>query len=198
MAPAASTEHQAKALPQAGEAATLAKRYALALVALAEEQHALPAVQEQVGFLQQTLAEVPELRQILADPRLSRQQLQQALTAVTRQGQWGEIVTHFLGVIAHNHRAALLPQILAAFAAECARRAGEILVDVRVAQALSVPQQQAITRHLAQATGGTIKLRVTEDASLIGGLILHFNSLQIDASLQGRLASLTRQLRKAA
>lgn len=196
----ASTNRQSNAstTPLAGESALLARRYALALYALAVEQHALDAVTEQLVQIDHALAQVPELPRLIHDPRVTRAQMTEAFKAVTQQGQLGGIVSNFLGLLAHNRRAALLPQILSAYQAERARRAGEILATVQSAQPLSAAQQQQIAAHLAQATGGKIRLAVSVNPALIGGMVIHYGSLQIDASLRGRLASLTQQLREAA
>jgi F-type H+-transporting ATPase subunit delta len=195
-----STQDQTKtkAMPMAGESAILARRYALALYDLAVEQNALDAVVEQLTAVQHALAQVPELNRLINDPRVTREQMTSGFKIVTQHGQLGLVVANFLSLLAKNRRAALLPQILVAFATERARRAGEILAIVRVARPLSATQQQQIISHLAQATGGTVRLQVQEDASLIGGMVINFGSMQIDASLRGRLASLTQQLREAA
>lgn len=184
--------------PLAGESALLARRYALALYALAVEQQAVDAVTEQLVQIEQALAQVPELPRLIQDPRVTRAQMTDAFKAVVQQGQLGGIVSNFLGLLAHNRRAALLPQILSAYQAERARRAGEILATVQSAQPLSAAQQQQIAAHLAQATGGKIRLAVSVNPALIGGMVIHYSSMQIDASLRGRLASLTQQLREAA
>ncbi len=194
-APATSTSRPA---PLAGESALLARRYALALYVLAVEQHALDAVTEQLVQIDHALAQVPELPRLINDPRVTRAQMADAFKTLTQQGQLGGIVSNFLALLAQNRRAALLPQILSAYQAERARRAGEILATVQSAQPLSVAQQQQIAAHLAQATGGKIRLQTSVDPSLIGGMVIHYGSLQIDASLRGRLVSLTQQLREAA
>jgi len=184
--------------PLAGKAATLAHRYALALYTLATEQRAIESVTEQVVLLQNTVAQVPELRQIIADPRVTSQQMQQAFTTVAQQNRLSGITANFLSLLAQKRRARLLPAILAAFMEERARRLGEITAQVRVARPLSAAQQQQIISHLAQATGKKVHLLMTEDPALISGMIINYGSMQIDASLRGRLVSLTQQLREAA
>ncbi len=188
----------ASAMPLAGESALLARRYALALYGLAVEQYALDAVTEQLVQIGHALTQVQELPRLINDPRVTRAQMTEAFKALTQQGQLGGIVSNFLGLLAQNRRAALLPQILQAYQTERARRAGEILATVQSAQPLSATQQQQIAAHLAQATGGKIRLQVSVDPGLIGGIVIHYGSLQIDASLRGRLVSLTQQLREAA
>lgn len=194
----ASDQNPAAAIALAGERAVLAKRYAAAFYDLAVEQRVLDATVAHMAALEQVLRQVPEFGRIIADPRLSREQLQAACTSVATGARFDVLIANFLALVAHNRRTALLPDIVSAFAAEHARRSGIVNVNVRAAQPLSAAQRQQLGQHLSQATNSKVQLHVTEDPSLIGGMVLNYGSTQIDASLQGRLAALAQQLREAA
>ncbi|MGB4102407.1 MAG: F0F1 ATP synthase subunit delta [Alphaproteobacteria bacterium] len=185
-------------MPRAGETALLARRYALALYDLATEQKAVDAVAEEVAALQSLLRESDTLRDLIADPRVKTAQLTTALHTVAQQVKFGKIVGNFLALVAHNRRADLLPNIAAAFMEERARRAGEVMAEVTVAQPLTPAQQQVLTQHLSAAAGGKVILTINEDADLIGGFVVKLGSRLIDASIKGKLASLARHLREAA
>ncbi len=191
-------QKQTDQLPRAGEAALLARRYALALYDLATEQKAVDAVAEEVAALQSLLRESDTLRDLIADPRVKTAQLTTALRTVAQQVKFGKIVGNFLALVAHNRRADLLPNIAAAFMEERARRAGEVMAEVTVAQPLTPAQQQVLTQHLSAAAGGKVILTINEDADLIGGFVVKLGSRLIDASIKGKLASLARHLREAA
>lgn len=191
-------QNPAAGVALAGERAVLAKRYATAFYDLAIEQRALDAVVEQMAALGQMLRQVPEFARIVADPRLSQEQQHNACNSVAVSAQFSPLMKNFLALVAHNRRTALLPDIVAAFAAEHARRSGIVNVSVRAAQPLSAAQRQQLGQHLSLATGSKVQLQVTEDASLIGGMVINYGSTQIDASLQGRLTALAQQLREAA
>ncbi len=194
----ASDQNPAAAIALAGERAVLSKRYASAFYNLAVEQSALDVTVAQVAALDQILHQVPEFRRIIADPRLSQEQLQNACNSVAVGAKLSPLMKNFLALVAHNRRTALLPDIVSAFAAEHARRSGIVNVSVRAAQPLSEAQRQQLGQHLSQATNSKVQLQVSEDPSLIGGMVINFGSTQIDASLQGRLAALAQQLREAA
>ena len=198
MATTKQDQNRVERLPRAGEAALLAHRYALALYELAAEQKAVDAVAGEISSLQNLLRESVELRAVIADPRVKTAQLATALRTVAGQGSFGKIVGNLLALVAQNRRADLLPNIAAAFLAERARRAGEILAEVTVARPLTPAQQQVLTQHLSAATGGKVTLTVREDADLIGGFVVKLGSRLVDASLKGKLASLARHLREAA
>lgn len=176
----------------------LARRYALALLAFAAEKNAVDQVAAEIAGLQQLLAESAELRRVIRDPRLGAGQVAAALKTVAQMAGFSPAMGDFLALTARNRRAVLLPQIAAAFRAERARRGGEIRAEVTSARALSQAQQELLARHLAQATGGKISLALREDPALIGGFIVQFGSVRIDASLQGKLAALAQHLREAA
>lgn len=191
-------QNPAAGVALAGERAVLAKRYATAFYDLALEQRALDAAVEQVAALGQVLRQVPEFARIITDPRLTQEQLHNACNSVAASVQLSPLVKNFLALVAYNRRTALLPDIVVAFAAEHARRSGIVNVRVRAAQPLSSAQRQQLGQHLSQATNSKVQLHVTEDPSLIGGMVINYGSTQIDASLQGRLAALAQQLREAA
>lgn len=194
----ASDQNPAAAVALAGERAVLAKRYATAFYDLAVEQRALDATVAQMATLEQVLRQVPEFARIIADPRLSREQLQSACASVAAGARLEGLMANFLALVAHNRRTSLLPDIVAAFAAEHARRSGIVNVSVRAAQPLSAAQRQQLGQHLSQATNSKVQLQISEDPSLIGGMVINYGSTQIDASLQGRLTALAQQLREAA
>lgn len=183
---------------QAGKAALLAKRYALALLALAAERKTVDATVRDMGNLRQIASDVPEFRRLIGDPRLTTAAMSEALQAVARKAGFESLTCELLKLAARNGRAALLPQIAAAFLLEHATRRGEITAHITAARPLSAAQRDNLAQNLSTATGGKIALSVREDAALIGGFIAQFGSYRIDASLRGRLAALARHLQEAA
>ncbi|MEJ0063189.1 MAG: F0F1 ATP synthase subunit delta [Alphaproteobacteria bacterium] len=186
------------AAPQAGEGAILAKRYARALFALADERQAVAEIAIEMDGLQQLAAQSEELRQLITDPRFTRANLGQALQKLAAMAGLSKITADFLGLLAKNRRAGLLPQIAAAFLAERARRDGEITAAVTSAQPLTETQQKQLIEKLAAATGSKIRLSLHQDPDLIGGFTVKWGSQLIDASLKGRLAALKHHMKQEA
>jgi F-type H+-transporting ATPase subunit delta len=185
-------------LPKAGNQALLARRYAGALYRLAQEHKLTTQLRPQVVALGTLLAQVPELLKMIADPRYNAQAIQQAMATLTQAAKLEPILVALLALLARQRRAVLLPAIISAFDQICAKYEGEVLAEISTAAPLSAEQRQALLQQLNKVIGQTVKLSCTQHPDLMGGMILQIGSLRIDASLQGRLASLTRQLHEAA
>ena len=68
--------------------------------------------------------------------------------------------------------------------------------EVTVAHALSKEQQQELKTALKDVTGKDVALDITEDASLLGGMIVQVGSRQIDTSLRTKLSTLKHALKE--
>ena len=73
---------------------------------------------------------------------------------------------------------------------------GEATAEVTVAHALSKEQQQELKTALKDVTGKDVALDITEDASLLGGMIVKVGSRQIDTSLRTKLSKLKLSLKE--
>ena len=62
------------------------------------------------------------------------------------------------------------------------------------ASAASKKQQKAIADKLEQVTGKKVELRLHEDKSLIGGVVVKIGDRRIDGSVAGRLETMKRKL----
>ncbi len=186
---------QAESSIIAGDAAVLARRYAGALYALAEEQKQLDAVAADLRALRNLHQESAEFRLIASHPRLTRTQLVQAVEQVSASAKFNKLTSNFLALIAQNRRLSALRPMIETFLSELASRRGEHTAEVRSAKPLTTAQQEQLAVKLREMTGGKVHLSLHEDASLLGGLIVKMGSHQIDASVKSKLASLERQLK---
>ena len=77
-----------------------------------------------------------------------------------------------------------------AFLAELARRRGEETAEVASAVELSPAQADAVTEALREAVGGKVRVELSVDPSLIGGLVVRVGSRMIDSSIRSKLQRL--------
>ena len=192
------SEHPAPALPVAGDHMVLARRYVGALLALAEQDKAVDAVAADMQALRDLWQTSPEWRFIATDPRWGVELAVKAAEQVAKISQIGKLAANFLCVVAQNRRLHLLPVLIEEFFEESARRRGEYRADIRTAQILSDAQKSTLAASLAAITGGKVRLSVTEDSSIIGGLTVKLGSQFIDASVKTKLDHLERSLKGAA
>jgi F-type H+-transporting ATPase subunit delta len=179
----------------AGEGAILARRYANALYELAEEKKQLDAAAADLRVFRTLVKDNVEYHHLIRNPRLTRAQLVTAMENITKTAKLGTLAGSFLSLVAHKRRLGHLEDMINAFLIELARRRGEHTVEVRTAQPLTSAQKEKLTGEMEKLTGGTVNLYVKDDASLLGGLMVKIGSRLIDASIQGKLARLERQLK---
>lgn len=176
----------------------MAARYATALYALASEQKNLSTVEADIASLNNALHMSQDLQAALHNPRLGRVALQKILAALADQMQLNTATKNFLGVVAMNGRAALLPAFAKMFLEMAASKRGEQVAEVTSAQPLTDEQRNALMANLETAGGQKVTLQLKQDPALLGGLKIKLGSKLYDGSLQGQLARLLRSLKEAA
>jgi len=177
------------------EKATIARPYARAAFEHARETQAL-AAWSQLLTAGAAVAATPGAAELFGNPRVSAAQLVELIAGVATDSGVvvGEGGRNFLGVLAHEHRLALLPQIAAQFEARRAEVENVIDVEVTTAMALTAEQRAALEAALGKRFGRSVRLAERVDAALVGGAIVRAGDMVIDGSLQGRLARLEQQI----
>lgn len=179
----------------AGIKASLAGRYASALFELASEAGTVTAVESDLDRLQAALAESAELRALIRNPEVSREQIGRVVAGIGAHLGMAELTKNFLGVLAENRRVAELPAMIRAFHAIAAAQRGEVTAEVTSAHALTDEQITALEQKLRAREGRTVKLKTSVDPDLLGGLVVTVGSKRIDGSIRTRLNSLAQAMK---
>ncbi|NBX03319.1 MAG: F0F1 ATP synthase subunit delta [Alphaproteobacteria bacterium] len=172
----------------------IAERYVKALFDVAQLGGALPAVEKDLAALNAAVAASDELQRFIESPLLTREQKASAMQAVLVKQKANDITVKFLLMLARQKRLDALPAIAELFAnwAEAAR--GEMSASVTSASKLSDKDAGLVADRLSKAYGKKINLSIKEDASLLGGVVVHIGSIQLDGSLSGKLRRLKQKL----
>ncbi|MBM3566248.1 MAG: F0F1 ATP synthase subunit delta [Alphaproteobacteria bacterium] len=165
----------------------LAARYAAALFDLAEEKGELDRVAEDLGRLAALTGESADLRRLIRSPLFSRADQKTGIDAVMKQAKIGPLARNFVGLAATNRRLAQLPDMIGAFRARLADRAGETTAHVTSAKPLSKAQADALQKTLEKSLGAKVAVEARVDPGLFGGLVVKVGSRMVDASLRSRL-----------
>jgi F-type H+-transporting ATPase subunit delta len=174
----------------------VAGRYASAVFELAKEESVLPRVEADIATLEAALAESADLRSMIASPVFSREEMGAATLAVASRLGLGPEVTNTLGLMARNRRLFAVPGMIAAVKALAAAERGEVTAEVTAARPLSAAQTEALAARLKSAVGRDVKIDVTVDESLIGGLVVKVGSRMIDSSIRSKLANLQNVMKE--
>jgi F-type H+-transporting ATPase subunit delta len=181
----------------------LAARYALALLALADERRAAePGIADRIAEdLERLFAlwrDDPAFRAFVADPRLDAAAQRRGAFAVLERAGIGTEVRNLVGVLINNRRLAALPQVAQAFGALLAERRGQQTAEVTSAHPLSDMQRAQIVARLTEAGFPGVKLVEHVDPSILGGLIVRIGSRLYDNSIKSKLQRLQYAMKGAA
>ncbi|TPE52709.1 F0F1 ATP synthase subunit delta [Amaricoccus solimangrovi] len=174
----------------------VAGRYATALFEIAKESNALDQVEADLVALDAALAESADLREAVTSPVFSREDLGAAVTALAARMGLGPAVTNTLRLMAHNRRLFVLAGFISQVRALIADDRGEITAEVTAAKPLTKGQTEALSEKLRASVGKDVKLNVTVDESLIGGLVVKVGSRMIDTSIRSKLAHLRNVMKE--
>ena len=169
-------------------------QYANALADIALEQGAAEPVLKQLSEFGAAFAASAELRIFLAAPGVSHEAKHGVIEKLAARMGASKIIRNFLFVMVDNQRAALLPDILAAFQEVIRRRQGVAEAEVSSAVNLSDTQKAQLLQTLERLTGKKIQAQYALEPELLGGAVVRIGDTIYDGSLRSRLKEMRVRL----
>lgn len=174
------------------EAITIARPYASAVFAIAQEKGELKAWSDLLMVLAQCV-EQPEMQSIITSPAVSDEQAVSVLADIA-----GDLMTadakNFLLLLAENNRLLSLSDVTVLFEELRAEAEKSMTAEVISARELTVEQAANISAALKQRLGRDVTLNTSIDESLLGGAIIRAGDLVIDGSALGKLNRLANAI----
>lgn len=175
---------------------SIAGRYAQALFDISKEEGALDALEKDADALKAALDDSADLRDVIASPVHTREELGAAVTALASKMELGAMVANTLALMAANRRLFVLPALVKVLREKIAVEKGEVTAEVTSAQPLTEAQAAKLAATLKAQVGKDVKLDATVDDSLIGGLVVKVGSKMIDSSIRSKLANLQNAMKE--
>jgi F-type H+-transporting ATPase subunit delta len=176
----------------AGELTTIARPYAEAVFARAQETGRVDAWSEPL----QTLAAItsdPQVAVQIGNPNLAPGRVRDMILSVAGDSLPQEL-KNLVRLLADNGRLVALPELALLYEEHRVAAQGVRQVLVRSAFPVDADQQQALTRYLTNRLGAQVELTVEQDSDLIGGVEIRAGDLVIDDSVRGKLKQLAHAL----
>ena len=170
--------------------ASVAGRYASALVALAKEQGKVAEVEADLTTFKAMLDDSADLKRLVLSPVFSAEDQGKALAAVLAKSGIGGLSTNFLRLLAKNRRLFAAEDMIKAFRSILARERGEVEAEVTSAHALTESQMTTLHDTLKRQVARNVKISTKVDPNLLGGLVVKIGSRMIDSSLRTKLNAL--------
>jgi len=175
----------------------IAKRYALAFFDLAKEQDCLDSVSADFQKLSLILSESSDFQKFISNTTLHRADQMKVLTVIGKKAEFNILTQKFLGILAMKRRLGVLQKIIPIVHDKISYHKGEVTAGVTAAYALEPAQMKGIAAALGKVCNMTVKVKLKQDASIVGGLIIKIGSRLIDSSIKGKLERLHRVLKNS-
>ncbi len=174
------------------EITTIARPYAEALARLASEQQSWKTWSEMLVLAAQVAGD-SQVADLAGNPSVPAGRVAEVIVSVCGSGLNAE-GANFVRVLAENKRFSALPEIARLF--EELKSAQEGILDARIstAYALTDEQMSAMIAKLETKFGQKINASQEVDATLIGGVVIQVGDEVMDASVRGRLSSMSATL----
>ncbi len=171
---------------------TLARPYAVAAFQRAKETGNVDRWQETLEFLRLLLTD-PLMKQAAGNPKADRDTFLRALLALCAERVDSD-GANFVRLLVQNRRLNLIQDICTLFSYYRAEDEGTIDVAVTTAFPLDDDQRGRIAGLIEKLMQRSARLSVRQDASLIGGVVIHAGDRVVDASIRGQLQRLQKSL----
>jgi len=138
-----------------------------------------------------------ELRNVLQNPAVSREQKLKLLDSIIQHIGATKMLRNFLAVLIDHRRIGNIGDLLEQFKRELDRRMG--IADARVSsiRELTSAERKSLEQQLAEITGKTVRATYSQDAGLLGGVLVRVGSTIYDGSVHGRLQRIRQELATA-
>lgn len=172
----------------------VARRYAQALYEEAERTHVTEQVDADVRLIREALGASRELVMLFESPVVPRER-KQAVVRALFESRVQPVTLRFVELLVEKRREALFAAAAEAYQALRDEQLGIVEVAVRTAMPLDADGEKAVVAKLESLTGKRVRLSVTVDESLMGGMVVRVGDTVYDGSVSGRLATLRERLK---
>ncbi len=174
----------------------IAQRYATAVFELAKDGNSIAALESDLDALFSVVAESAEFRDLITSPVYSREDQTKAIGALSEKMGLSTLTGNTLQLMGTKRRLFAVPQLIGALRALIAEDKGEVTADVTAASKLTAAQEKALADVLAKSVGKDVKINMSVDEKLIGGLVVKVGSRMIDTSIRAKLNSLQNSMKE--
>ncbi len=172
---------------------TVAKRYALALFQLANEQNLLDQMEEELRVVKEVVNENSDLNAVLKSPKLSIEKKKEILKDAFKTVN--TFVINTLMILIERHRENEISDVADQFINLANDERGIAEAKVYSIRPLTEVEREALSATFAAKVGKrSLRIENIVDSNLLGGIKLRIGNRIFDGSLRGKLDRLERQL----
>ena len=170
-------------------------RYARALLKSAVEQKLDDAVYQEMQLLAKSYVDVPQLRQTIDNPMLSKEK-KEALLLTAVGGDPVPLTRAFIGLVLKEDREPVMQFIANSYVTLYRQQKNVIRGRLITAARVSPATEQKMRQMVESKTNGTVEFETEVNPDIIGGFILEYDTYRMDASVKAKLNSILSTLKK--
>lgn len=174
----------------------LARRYAKAVIDLAQEAGVLNEVGQDLDRIAGLFADSHALVNVFADPTIAPVAKEKVLEDVLEKGGVQDLTMEFIHVVLLKGRILGVGAIARAYRDILDQLENRIRARVVTAARLSNNEESRISEALSKISGKDVILEVEVDESLLGGVAAYMGSQVYDGSIKNQLTQIKDNLSK--
>ena len=170
-------------------------RYARALLKSATDAKIEADVYKEMQTMAKTYTEVPQLKQTIDNPMLSKDTKQQLLLTAVGEKPC-ELTKAFISLVLKEDRESVMQFIANSYVTLYRRQKNVIRGRLITAAQVSSATEQKMRQMVESKTNGTVEFETEVNPDIIGGFILEYDTFRMDASVKAKLNSILSTLKK--
>jgi F-type H+-transporting ATPase subunit delta len=169
------------------------KRYATALFDIATEENKMQQYELEVQTIVKALGDEPDFTGILQNQKITLDEKLKVIEKVFAS-QVSASIVGLMALVVKKGRQQFLIQILQTFLELVKKQKGILKASVTSAVELKAEQIEKIKSQLENGTKSQVEMETVVDPSIIAGLVIRVGDKVVDASVQGKMQALKKQL----
>ena len=170
-----------------------ATRYAKALLDVLYPDRAEMGREQLIKFAS-VLSEQSDARLVLENPTFSPERRKELLNKIGDALTLDAPIRNFLGLLVERNRLDLTDEIVSTYETLLDEKLGVVKARITSALELDSRQREEVAARLQTLTGKKVRMEVSVDPSLIGGLVAQVGSTIYDGSIRQQLQTFRNSL----
>ena len=166
-------------------------RYSKAVLSLATDQKAAEAVNSDMKYITEAIAQSVELNQMLQSPVVRSSDKKEVLLSVFKNANVS--TTNLIDTLISNKRLALLNDVAVSYTRLYDQLRGSQVATVTTAVPLTDDLRTKVLAKVKELTGKEAEVKNIIDENILGGFVLRVGDIQYNASISNKLDKLKRE-----
>ena len=172
----------------------VARRYARAFFAVAGEDHRYEEYYRELRLFTAVMEENKNLKELLSNPVYDKGDKKKVVDRVLQHLNLSAPTANFIRLLVDKRRIAGIADIEQSYLTLMDDAIGISRVQVKTAFPLTSDLAANLQRGLESLTGRKVEMRVEQDATLLGGVVVRVGDKLYDGSIKAQLDNMTKLL----